>query len=215
MDLENENVIQTTPRPPCTGGTDALPLMPMTDHSENLYETQLISGIDDLEDLSTVNLDLNVIENSALTKDSYVGKLSPEFNALPAHSSFQENPDSLIHVFTGNSARNVITSDRMLTRGLSDPPKMIPHQNENSIYRSCNTAQLPQLRNKEQDDQDHEGVIPVNILKLLQDEGENAAMAASGDKRDDIVDFLTSENHVVGTDFPHTPQTSQVNILKM
>ena len=211
MDLGSKNVIQMTPRPPCTGGTDALPL---TDHSENLYETQLMSKIDDLEDLSTVNL--YVIEHSPLTKDLFVGKPSSEFNALlSGHNGFQENPDSLVRVFTGNSARNVITSDRMLTRGLSDPPKMIPHQNENSIYRSCYAAQLPQLRNKEQDDQDHEVVIPVNILKLLQDEGENAAMAASGDKRDDIVDFLTSENHVVGTDFPHTPQTSQVNILKM
>ena len=80
--------------------------------------------------------------------------------------------------------------------------------------QSCDTEQLPQLRNKEQDDQDHEVVIPVNILKLLQDEDENAVVAANGDKMDDIVDFLTSENHIVGTNFPHTPQTSQVNILK-
>ena len=68
---------------------------------------------------------------------------------------------------------------------------------------------------EEQDDQDHEVVIPVNILKLLQDEDENAAVATNIDKRDDIVDFLASENHVVGTDFPYTPQTTQVNILKM
>ena len=186
----------------------------MTDHSENLYETQLMSKIDDLEDLSTVNL--NVIEHSPLTKDLFVGKPSSEFNALlSGHNGFQENPDSLVRVFTGNSARNVITSDRMLTRGLSDPPKMIQHQNENSIYRSCNTEQLPQLKIKQQDDQDHDVVIPVNILKLLQDEGENATVAATDNKRDDILDFLTSENHMVGTEFPHTPQISQVNILKM
>ena len=209
MDGGSDNVIQMKPKPPCTDVTDALPLIPMIGHNENLYETQLMSG--NLKDLSTVNL--NVIENTPVTKDSYVEKLSPEFNALPAHSSFQENPDSLIHVFTGNSARNVITSDRMLTRGLSDPPKMFPQQNENSIYGPCNTEQLPQLRNKEQDDQDHEVVIPVNILKLLQDEDENATVAATDNKRGDILDFLTSESHVVGTEFPHTPQISQVNIL--
>ena len=207
-------MIQMKPKPPCTDETDVLPLIPMIGHNKNLYEKQLMSSIDNLEDLSTVSS--NVIENSPLTKDLFVGKPSSEFNALlSGHNGFQENPDSLAHVFTGNSARHVITSDRMLTRGLSDPPKMIQHQNENSIYRSCNTEQLPQLRNKEQDDQDHEVVIPVNILKLLQDEDENAAVAANGDKRDDIVDFLTSENHVVGTDFPHIHQTSQVNILKM
>ena len=122
MDLANESAIQMTPMLPCTDGTDGLPLIPMIGHNENFYETQLISGIDYLEDLSTVNL--NVIENSPLTKDLFVGKPSSEFNVLlPGHNGFQEKPDNLVHVFTGNSARNVITSDRMLTRGLSDPPK--------------------------------------------------------------------------------------------
>ena len=201
MDVGGENMIQMTPGLPlCSGETDALPLIPTIG--------------DNLEDLSAVNL--GVLENSPLIEDFSAGKANSDFNALlPADNSFQENSDSLAHVFSGNSFRNVITGDRILTKGLPDPSKTFPHQNENANYKSCNVDQLPQSRNKELDDQDHEVVIPVNILKLLQDEDENDTVTAADNKRDGILDFLTSENNMTGTEYAHTPKISQVNILQM
>ena len=229
--IPGTNVIKSAPRGSCEDQADTLALTSMTGHNEDSSEVQFISDINNLLQNLSSNIsldcnqqlediiDLNVIENAPLGKDPEVKETSSESDALlPAHSGFQEKLDGIFEAFGGqcsNSSRDVITADTnepLITQSLLDPFETFPHGNDNSIERSFGVEQFQELRESKQNDKDQEVVIPVNILNLLQDEEEDITAATSGDKSDDILEFLISENQkVTATELSEPPQIDQVN----
>ena len=224
--ISETNVIESTLRPSCEGQVDALPLISMIRHNEDSCGKQVMPDVDNLQQtvLPNVPVDCNqkkiedtadrsVIKNIPLIEDFEVKETSHESNALlPEGNSFQEKLDGSFEAFGGqcsNSTGDLITCDTLVTQSLSDPLKTFPHPTENSIKR---VEEFQELRDSSKNDPDQEVIIPVNILNLLQHE-EDVSQAATDNKSDDILEFLTSENPRVGTEFPVPPQRNQVNII--
>ena len=233
--IPETDVIESTPRLPCEDQADTLPLISMIGHNEDPCEKQLMSDIDNLQQTLSPNVpvdcnqekiedmvDLSVIENAPLIGDFEVGETSNGPNALSAESnSFQETLDGIFEAFgekCTNSPTDVMTCDTWVTQRSSDPLKTFPHPIKNSIKRSSGVEEFQELRDSRKNDRDQEVIIPVNILHLLQDEEEDVSLAATDNKSDDILEFLTSEtseNPRVGTECPNPSQISLVNIIPL